>query len=197
MTSPERPSVLDADLIASARQGAAEAWEAILAHHQEAVFRLAYLLLGDADDAQDVAQEAFIRAYRALDQFDPERPLRPWLLRIAANLARNRRRTLGRYLAALQRALLAEPRPTESAPVEALSAQQMAAQALWQAVRRLSSADQEVIYLRYFLEAQESEMAAALHVAPGTVKSRLHRALGRLRTVITAEFPELREKMPA
>jgi RNA polymerase sigma-70 factor (ECF subfamily) len=196
MTSPERPSILEADLVASARQGAAEAWEAILAQHQEAVFRLAYLLLGDADDAQDVAQEAFIRAYRALSRFDVERPLRPWLLRIAANLARNRRRSLGRYLTALQRALLAEPRAAETAPVETLTAQQMAAQALWQAVRRLSSADQEVIYLRFFLEAPETEMAATLQVAPGTVKSRLHRALGRLRTVITAEFPELREKMP-
>lgn len=186
----------DADLVARARQGAAEAWEAILAQHQEAVFRLAYLLLGDADDAQDVAQEAFIRAFRALGRFDLERPLRPWLLRIAANLARNRRRALGRYLAALQRALLAEPRPGEPTLVEALTAEQMRAQALWQAVRRLNTADQEVIYLRFFLEVPEAEMAATLQVAPGTVKSRLHRALGRLRAVVTAEFPELRERMP-
>ena len=186
----------DPDLVLSAQQGAADAWETLLVQHQEAVFRLAYLLLGDADDAQDVAQEAFIRAYRALGRFDPARPLRPWLLRITANLARNRRRALGRYLAALQRAWLAEPHPTEPAPVEALTAQQMAAQALWQAVRRLPPADQEVIYLRYFLELPEAEMAAALQVAPGTVKSRLHRALKRLRAVVEIEFPELQEKVP-
>ena len=186
----------DTDLVLGAQQGAADAWEALLAQNQEGVFRLAYLLLGDADDAQDVAQEAFIRAYHALARFDPARPLRPWLLRITANLARNRRRALGRYLAALQRALLAEPRPTETAPVEALTTRQLAAQALWQAVRRLSPADQEAIYLRFFLELPEAEMAAALQVAPGTVKSRLHRALKRLRAVVEIEFPELQEEVP-
>jgi RNA polymerase sigma-70 factor (ECF subfamily) len=186
----------EADLVVRARRGEAGAWEAILAQHQEAVFRLAYLLVGDADEAQDVAQEAFIRAFRALDRFDPSRPLRPWLLRIAANLARNRRRAVGRYLAALQRSLLAEPRPTEPAPVEAQTAQQLAAQSLWQAVRRLSIVDQEVIYLRFFLELPEVEVALALKVAPGTVKSRLHRSLGRLRAIVEAEFPELQEKVP-
>ena len=186
----------EAELVVQARQGDASAWETILAQHQEAVFRLAYLLVGDADEAQDVAQEAFIRAYRGLDRFDLGRPLRPWLLRIAANLARNRHRTLSRYLAALQRGFLAEPRPTERAPVEALTAQQMAAQALWQAVRRLGTADQEVIYLRFFLELPEAEMAAALRVAPGTIKSRLHRGLKRLRQIVETEFPELQDKVP-
>jgi RNA polymerase sigma-70 factor (ECF subfamily) len=103
---------------------------------------------------------------------------------------------LGRYLAALQRSLLAEPRPADPAPVEALTAQQLAAQSLWQAVRRLGEADQEVIYLRFFLELPEAEMAAVLKVAAGTVKSRLHRALQRLRTVVENEFPELQEKVP-
>lgn len=171
------------------------AWDAILAGHQEAVFRLAYLLVGDADEAQDVAQEAFIRAYQSFGRFDQGRPLRPWLLRIAANLARNRRRALGRYVAALQRAFRAEPRPA-AAPVEALSAAQMQAEELWQAVRRLAPADQEVVYLRFFLELSEAELAAALGVAPGTVKSRLHRALKRLRAVVEAHHPGLREKLP-
>lgn len=185
--------MLEPELIASARQGEPAGWEALVAHHQEAVFRLAYLLLGDADDAQDVAQEAFIRAYRALERFDSTRPLRPWLLRITANLARNRRRAMGRYVAALQRAWRAEPEPVVH--VERATVQQLDAQQLWQAVRRLSAADQEVIYLRYFLELPEAEMAAALDVAPGTVKSRLHRALPRLRAVVEAEFPGLQERL--
>jgi RNA polymerase sigma-70 factor (ECF subfamily) len=67
---------------------------------------------------------------------------------------------------------------------------------LWRAVRRLGQADQEVIYLRFFLELPEAEMAGALHIAPGTVKSRLHRALRRLRATVAAEFPHLREKLP-
>jgi RNA polymerase sigma-70 factor (ECF subfamily) len=163
--------------------------------HQEAVFRLAYLLLGDADEAQDVAQEAFIRAFRALERFDSTRPLRPWLLRITANLARNRRRAVGRYLAALQRALRAEPEPVLGMAVEHATLQQLDAQALWQAVRRLSLPDQEVVYLRYFLELPEAEMAAALDVAAGTIKSRLHRALKRLRAVVEADFPGLQERL--
>ncbi len=91
------------ELLQLARQGDDAAWEALVHQHQEPVFRLAYLLLGDPDDAQDVTQDAFIRAYRALERFDAQRPLRPWLLRIVSNLASNRRRSIGRYLAALAR----------------------------------------------------------------------------------------------
>ena len=189
--------MLEPELIASARQGEPAGWEALVQAHQEAVFRLAYLLLGDADDAQDVAQEAFIRAYRALERFDSTRPLRPWLLRITANLARNRRRSVGRYVAALQRALRAEPDPVSAfsaMPVEHATVQQLQAQELWQAVRRLNEPDREVVYLRFFLELPEAEMAAALGVAPGTVKSRLHRALKRLRAVVETDFPGLQER---
>lgn len=181
----------EADLIARARQGDDEAWEDLMRLHQEGVFRLAYLLLGDADEADDVAQEAFLRAYRALDRFDLERPLRPWLLSIAANLARNQRRSVGRYVAALQRFFHAEP--PEGASIEERSAQRLEAVSLWQAVQRLNPSDQQIVYLRYFLEMSVEETAESIGVAEGTVKSRLHRALERLRTVIEREFPGLRE----
>jgi RNA polymerase sigma-70 factor (ECF subfamily) len=174
--------------------GDAQTWETLVREHQEAVFRLAYLMLGDADDAADVAQDTFIRAYRSMDRFDPTRPMRPWLMRITANLARNRRRSLGRYFAALRRALANEPMPMT---VHEHSIKSIDAQALWQAVRRLSALDQEVIYLRYFLDMPEGEMAAALDVAQGTIKSRLSRALGRLRAVVQRDFPGLREEFEA
>lgn len=179
------------DLITRARHGDEAAWETLVREHQQPLFRLAYLLLGDADEAEDVTQEAFVRAFHALHRFDLARPLRPWLLRIVANLARNRRRALGRYLAALLRAGRAEPEPTGS--IGEHSGQQWEAQQLWQAVRRLRPDDQQIIYLRYFLDLSEAETAAALAVAPGTVKSRLHRATSRLRQVVDAEFPALRE----
>jgi RNA polymerase sigma-70 factor (ECF subfamily) len=182
----------EAEWIVRAREKDEAAWEALTRQHQEAVFRLAYLLVGDADDAEDVAQEAFIRAYRALERFDTTRPLRPWLLSITTNLARNRLRSVGRYFNALNRLLRAEPEKVLNVP-EA-SAQHLEAQALWQAVRRLGEADQHVIYLRYFLEMSEAETAAALNIAPGTVKSRLHRALGRLRMVVERDFPYLRKE---
>ena len=181
----------DAELAARARAGDVGAWEALVRGHEAAVFRLAFLMLGDADEAEDIAQEAFIRAYAALPRFELGRPLQPWLLRITANVARNRRRAVARYVAALRRVLQAPP---PSAPsVESLSAQQWEAQTLWQAVRQLRATDQQIIYLRFFLDLSEADTAAALAVAPGTVKSRLHRALGRLRVVVEREFPGLRE----
>ncbi|MBI3242061.1 MAG: sigma-70 family RNA polymerase sigma factor [Chloroflexi bacterium] len=179
----------DADLIARARRRDEAAWEALAGEHQEAVFRLAYLILGDPADADDVAQEAFIRAYGALDRFDTSRALRPWLLSIAANLARNRLRSAGRYFAALTRFA----RGVETAAHD--EAAQDESSLLWQAVRRLSQTDQEIIYLRYFLEMSESETSEAMQVAAGTVKSRAHRALGRLRDVIAKDFPNLRESV--
>ena len=115
--------------------------------------------------------------------------MRPWLLAITANRARNRRRAVGRYAAALRRLIV--PEAGESPALEAHS--RIEAQALWQAVRRLSAADQEVIYLRYFLELSVSEAAEAMSVEPGTVKSRLSRALGRLRDVVDRDFPLLSE----
>lgn len=178
---------MEADFIRRARQGDEAAYEQLVREHQEAVFRLAYLMLGSPADAEDVAQEVFISAHAALDRIDDTRPLRPYLLAIAANRARNRRRALGRYVAALRRLIVPEHN------VRAETERALEAQALWGAVRRLSETDQEVIYLRYFLELSVDEAAQAMGVEPGTVKSRLSRALVRLRGVIARDFPLLVE----
>ena len=171
------------------RQGDQAAWEVLMRMHQEPVFRLAYLLLGDPDEAEDIAQETFLRAYKALRGFDTERPLRPWLLRIASNLAYNRHRSIGRYLAALTRFTQQEPDRIKSKTNEPDDESQV----LWQAVRQMAMPFQEVIYLRYFLDMSENEMAEALEVPAGTVKSRLHRALSKLRGIIERDYPELNE----
>ena len=184
----------EAELVGRARQGDGEAWYRLVSSHQEAVFRLAYLLLRDASDAEDVAQEVFVRAFRALGTFDADRPLRPWLLRIASNLAHNRRRSLGRYLEALKRLYSAPETATSSASPAESMAKRWEAETLWSAIKHLKPSEQEVVYLRYFLELSEAEMAVAMNVAPGTVKSRLHRALGRLRLVVDERYPALREE---
>ncbi len=189
--------VNEPEQIRRAQQGDEAAWTALVRAQQQAVFRLAYLLLGNADDARDVAQETFLRAQRALARFDAERPLRPWLLRITKNLAHNQRRSLRRYVAALARWRQAAPVDeavgvdTNSDPTAQWAARERA-ESTWRAVQQLSPRDQEVIYLRYFLELSVAETGQALGVAEGTVKSRTHRALGRLRNVIEADFPELR-----
>lgn len=182
----------EAALVARARAGDADAWEALVRRHQEPVFRLAYLILGDAAEAEDAAQEAFIRAYLALGRFDAARPLRPWLLSIVANLARNRRRSLGRYWAALQRAFLAEPRHHAPPPDRTPASD---ARRLRQAVERLRPDGRDMIYLRYFLGLSEAETAEALAIPPGTAKSRHSRALAQLRAIIAADYPDLRDAL--
>lgn len=177
--------------IRDARDGSETAWVALVHRYEEEVFRLAYLLLGNADEAKDVAQETFVRAFRSLHQFDLERPLRPWLLQITKNLARNRLRSLRRYLSAFERWLRENSAAHEaSGGFETRTAE---AELVWQAVRRLRQTDQEIIYLRYFLGFSVAETAETLSVAEGTVKSRHARALDRLRSIIEIEFPELAE----
>jgi len=179
----------EVEWIRQARQDDAAAWEQIVRRYQQPVFRLAYLILGDAAEAEEIAQEAFVRAFLSLDGFDERRPFRPWVMQIARNLARNRQRSLGRYWANVRRWWQQQPEPAEPPHHQ----QQADARLLWKAVRRLKPAWQEVVYLRYFLELSETETAAALDVAPGTVKSRLHRALAALKDVIEEEFVELVE----
>lgn len=170
--------------------GDTAAWEALMRAHQEAVFRLAYLIVGDPDDAEDVAQETFLRAWKHLRGFDATRPLRPWLLSIASNLSSNRRRSAGRYFAALTRAFRDEPAP---ATVEDKSSEKSQADELWKAVQKLNMQDQQIVYLRYFLNLPIAEAAQVLQVAEGTIKSRLSRALEKLREIINHDFPLLQE----
>ena len=177
-------------LIRHAANGDTTAWEPLVLAHQQAVFRLSYLLLGDPDDAEDIAQETFLRAWKHLRHFDATRPLRPWLLGIASNLASNHRRSAGRYLAALTRAFRNEP---ASVSIEEKSSQHTQANDLWKAVQTLNISDQQIVYLRYFLELSVAETSEVLQVAEGTVKSRLSRALEKLRTILQHDFPLLVE----
>jgi RNA polymerase sigma-70 factor (ECF subfamily) len=181
-----------AELIERARSRDERAWEILVRQYQEKVFRLAYLLLGDRDDAEDVAQETFVRALHSLNRFDAERPLQPWLLAITKNLARNRLRSMGRYLNAIGRWKQEKDIESESSFNQRM--EQTRANDLWKAVKTLKSGDQEVIYLRYFLDLSNQETADALSVANGTVKSRLHRALQRLEAVLEQNYPELLER---
>jgi RNA polymerase sigma-70 factor (ECF subfamily) len=181
-------------LVRHAANGDAAAWETLVGLHQEAVFRLAYLLLGDPDDAKDAAQDSFLRAWRSLRSFDTTRPLRPWLLSITANLARNRRRSAGRYFAALMRAFREEP---VSERIEEKSTRSFQARELWEAVQKLNVLDRQIVYLRYFLDLPVAETAEVLNIPAGTVKSRLSRALEKLRTIIRQDFPLLSEEREA
>jgi RNA polymerase sigma factor (sigma-70 family) len=170
------------ELVERARAGDSDAFAALVRGHEEIAFRTAYLITGNSADAEDAAQEGFVKAYRALSRFRAGEPLRPWLLTIVANEARNRRRSAGRRAALALRAA-GEERPIGEAapsPEAALLAGERRA-ALLSALGRLREDDRLVIGCRYLLELSEAETAATLGVRPGTVKSRLSRGLERLR----------------
>jgi RNA polymerase sigma-70 factor (ECF subfamily) len=177
----------DDALVERARLGDAVAYAALVERYQDLAFRIAYVVVGNATEAEDAAQEAFIKAYYALPRFRPGAAFRPWLLQIVANQAKNQRRAGGRRGGLLLRASTAEDPSGGAAPspeVEALLEERR--QAVLAAVNGLRDEDRLVVTYRYFFELSEADMAGALGCAPGTVKSRLSRALARLRQVVSA-----------
>ena len=149
--------------------------------YQGIAFRIAYLVVGSAAEAEDAAQDGFVKAYRALHRFRTGEPLRPWLLKIVANEARNRRRASTRRDALTLR-VTSESSSGEAAPSpEAALLEHEQRRALVAAVDGLPEPQRLVIACRYFLELSEDETAGVLGIRRGTVKSRTARALDRLR----------------
>ena len=180
-------SLDESELVERAKRGDVSAYELIVERYQEPVFRAAYLVTRSAADAQEAAQDAFVKAYAALGRFRSGSPLRPWLMQIAVNESRNRLRAAGRREALALRA--AAERPSEGAdpsPETALLAAERR-RALLAAVDGLREEDRLVISCRFFLDLSERETAQVLGWRQGTVKSRLSRALDRLRAAIGEE----------
>jgi RNA polymerase sigma factor (sigma-70 family) len=168
-------------LVAAARGGDRVAYGRLLTRHQEVAFRASYLVCGSTVEAEEATQEACVKAWMALGRFRPDAPFRPWLVRIAVNEARNRRRGAGRR-AGLTLRLSGDPMTVAAAPSaedEVLAAAERAR--LIAALEELREHDQLVIAARYLLGLSEAETATALGLRRGTVKSRLSRALDRLR----------------
>ncbi|HLZ68681.1 MAG TPA: sigma-70 family RNA polymerase sigma factor [Dehalococcoidia bacterium] len=176
-----RPTLEESELVERARGGEAAAYEMLVRRYQALAFRVAFVLLGDAAEAEDAAQEAFLKAWQALPRFRAGAPLRPWLLRIVANEARNRRSAASRRgrLALRAAELPAAGEDPPSSEDAALAAERRAA--LLEALNGLRPEERLVIAHRYLFELSEAEMAEALGCPRGTVKSRLSRALARLR----------------
>ena len=189
MEQPER----EQDWIRRAQRGDAEAYDALVRAYETLAFRAAYLITREEHEAADAAQDAFVRAYRALNTFRLGEPFRPWLMRIVTNQALNRIQASKRRANMNERYVLAETENRGPSDAQAHLETREQNEKLMRAVQRLKPEEQMLISLRYFLELPEAEVAQTLNIPQGTVKSRLHRTLAKLREIIRQEFPDLQE----
>ena len=162
-------------LIRDAQRGSVEAFEQLFRSHWPRAYRAALLVVGDAAAAEDIAQESFLAAVRALDRFDRGRPFGPWLHRIVVNRAIDWARA---------RALRRETFGDGPEPVAAEREEPVHARSLATGLALLQPEQRAVIVLRYLLEYTPGEIARLLDLPRGTVNSRLRRGLDRLQAAV-------------
>jgi RNA polymerase sigma-70 factor (ECF subfamily) len=164
----------DPDALArAAGQGDLRAFERIVLRYQRRVYALAYQYLRDSDEAQDLAQEVFVRLYRNLGRYDPARPFEPWFWRIAANVAASYHRR--------------RPAPSAELPIDAAAAVRTDTLPLETALADLSDDLRLPVLLHYYLDLPLDEVGSVMGLSLSAVKSRLHRARAVLRRVLVEE----------
>jgi RNA polymerase sigma factor (sigma-70 family) len=171
----------DKVLIGRARQGDATAFDELVRRHATIAVRAARSF-GGMDEVDDIVQDAFVKAHRALARFDLDRPFRPWLIAFVANESSHRRRSRRRRQRLSESA--ASARQVAESSAEERTMRSIDAVTLRSALARLDRKDRDVVVYRYLLEFSEAETADALRCPVGTVKSRAARALARLRGML-------------
>jgi RNA polymerase sigma-70 factor (ECF subfamily) len=182
----------DRDLILRCQAGDRSAFEPIVLRYNRRAAAFALGWTGNREDALELSQEAFARAYRALHRFDPSRPFYPWFHRILKNLCIDH---LGRARR-LHEVPLDDVAPIasdRSSPQERAERAERR-RAVWEALRRLSPMDREILILREFQGLTYAELATVLQIPKGTVMSRLHNSRKRLRAELEALHPDLFER---
>ena len=171
----------DRALVEAAQRGDHEAFSALVTRHQRYVYNLAYRLLHDAHEAQDLAQEAFLRAWKAMGTFRGESKFTTWLYRIVTNLCYNRLPGLQREIA--QTEVEAAETMAQSNSQSPAASVETADQTAWlhRKVEALPVKYRLVITLFYLQEMSYHEIAETLDVPMGTVKTHLFRARERLK----------------
>jgi len=187
-TQPNEPD--ERSLITQTLAGDDDAFATLVQLHQTAVYNIAYRMAGQRDTAQSLTQETFLRAFRALDTFDLNRPFGPWLYRIATNLSINWIKRARLPTVSIETPPKSDEAEAESEPLDipdssaepaARFAQAEMQAELRQAVVSLPVEYRSVIELRHFQELNYDEIAGTLKIPVGTVKTRLFRARRMLR----------------
>ncbi|HUG14494.1 MAG TPA: RNA polymerase sigma factor [Thermomicrobiales bacterium] len=183
----------DSALVERAQSGDTSAYHCLMTLYQDLAFRAAYLITHDAAEAEDAAQEGFVKAFYALDRFRPGSPFRPWLLRIVTNEALNRRRAAGRRSGLIERVTRERLFPRwQPSPESAIVAEETRSTLLGE-LRVLSEMDRAVLSYRYLLDMPVDEIASILDCPQRTVRSRIARAMKRLE----ARLSQPDERAPA
>lgn len=178
------------DAIVCLKKGDILGLKMLVRAYQVQAVQAAYFIIQDRMLAEEVAQEAFLRVYKRIEQFDEKRPFSPWFFRIVTNLARKaaqkekRSVSLDTFLSDPGITLL-ELLPDELPRPEEQVATQQLQEEVWQAIGRLTPKQRTSIVMRYYLDMSEAEMADTLEIASGTVKWHLHAARKRLRMLLT------------
>lgn len=173
---------VDTQLVLLAQAGNKEAFDELVRRYGKRVYHSAYSFLRNVDDASDIVQEVFLRAYRSLGTFDPRRALFPWLYRITRNLCINRVRKSSNREATIpdENMLKADSEDPLSLVVREEQQRDLAA-----AVERLPEKHRQIIVLKHFQDCSYAEMAEILDVPIGTVMSRLYNARTKLRDMLS------------
>ncbi len=185
----------DGDVVRDVRRGDREAFGHLVRRYQGRLFGLALVMVRERAGAEEVTQDAFVRAYTCLSQYDETRPFYPWLAAIAVRLSQNWLRRHGRQVRREGTSLDDAPEPCESAetgsPIDALIADDRSAW-LWQAVAGLPSGQRTALMLHYRDAQPVADVARALGVTAGTIKTLLFRARRRLRERLDATLADPR-----
>ena len=167
----------ETELIDAAKHGSAEATSRLYRRYYPLAWQWAYGIAGERARADDVAQDAILRAFAALDRFDTQRPLGPWLRRIVLNVARDELRRLRRANLGVEWMADRRVDPAESGRSDEVVA----------AVRSLAPARRVVVVLHYWLDLPIDAIAAELDIPYGTAASRLSRGLADLQAALVEE----------
>lgn len=174
----------DAELVRLAQSGSREAFDEIVRRHQRPVYQLCYRFVGNHEDASDLAQDVFVRAYKSLKGFKGESALATWLYRISVNVCLNRKalKTLP-----LEPMPLLDPADRRAEPADALVARRERASEVRAAIAKLPPKQRATLILRTYQDLPHDEIAKILGSSVGSVKANFFHALANLKKILTGE----------